>query len=126
TSTPLLERLKFLGIVATNMDEFFMIRVSGVQEQLRSQVRRRTHAGLTPAMQFHLIHEEAHKQYDLMYKCYREQLVPALEKHRIFILNPDEVTSKSRKELRERFDREIYPVLTPLAVDSGHPFPRLK
>ncbi|MDK2972561.1 MAG: polyphosphate kinase [Candidatus Sumerlaeota bacterium] len=125
-NTPLLERLKFLGIVATNLDEFFMIRVSGVQEQMRSNVRRRTLAGLTPAMQFHLINEEAHKQFDLMYKCYREEIVPALEKQKIYILNPQALSNKARKELRARFDREIYPVLTPLAVDSGHPFPRLK
>ncbi|MBX3729746.1 MAG: polyphosphate kinase 1 [Candidatus Sumerlaeia bacterium] len=125
-TTPLLERLKFLGIVATNLDEFFMIRISGVQEQMRSEVRRRSLAGLTPAMQYRQLHEECHRQFDLMYKCYREEIVPALEAHKIVVQNPATLSSRARKELRERFEREIYPVLTPLAVDSGHPFPRLK
>lgn len=124
--TPLLERVKFAGIVATNLDEFFMIRVSGVQDQVRSDVRRRSMAGLTPPERFQAIQTEAHKQVNALYKCYRESIAPSLEKNKVTIAHPRDLSRKLRKELRERFDREIYPVLTPLAVDSGHPFPRLK
>lgn len=124
--TPLLERIKFCGIVANNLDEFFMIRVSGVQEQIRSEIRRKTMAGLTPAMQFALIHQEAHRQIDALYECWTKELTPALERQRVCIVQPGKLARRVRRELRERFDRDVYPVLTPLAVDSGHPFPRLK
>jgi polyphosphate kinase len=125
-TTPLLERLKFLGIVATNLDEFFMVRVSGVQEHIISGIRRNTLAGYTPAMQFSLIHQEVHKQVEGLYACYRGAILPKLAEERIFITHPDELSRKVVRELRERFEREIFPVLTPLAVDAGHPFPRLK
>ena len=126
STTPLLERLKFLGIVATNLDEFFMVRVSGVQEQMKTGIRRRSSAGYTPAEQFSLIHEEAHKQVDEMYKCYREAILPQLDKNRIQISATKDLSPRLRKDMREYFEREIYPVLTPLAIDPGHPFPRLK
>jgi len=125
-TTPLLERLKFLGICSTNLDEFFMVRVSGVQEQIRSGVRRRSHSGLTPSEQFNLIHEEAHRQFDEMFECYREEILPGLERENIIVTQPSRLSAVHRRELRERFEREILPVLTPLAVDSGHPFPRLR
>ncbi len=124
--TPLLERLKFAGIVATNLDEFFMVRVSGVQEQMKTGIRIKSLAGYTPAMQFALAHQEVHRQFDELYKCYREVLLPNLEKQKIVVTSPDKLSRKARRELKERFDREVFPVLTPLAVDSGHPFPRLK
>ncbi|MCB2153431.1 polyphosphate kinase 1 [bacterium] len=125
-ATPLFERLKFLGIVATNLDEFFMVRVSGVQDQIFSGVRRRTPAGLSPSEQFNLIHQEAHAQVDALYDCFREEIVPRLADERILIMHPSSLSRKMQKHTRELYAKEIFPVLTPLAVDSGHPFPRLK
>ena len=125
-ATPLFERLKFLGIVATNIDEFFMVRVSGVQDQIFSGVRRRTVSGLSPTEQFNLIHQESHSQVDGLYKCFREEILPALAQERILIEHPAKLSRKLQKFVREMYAQEIFPVLTPLAVDSGHPFPRLK
>lgn len=126
SDTPLLERLKFLGIVSTNLDEFFMVRVSGVQEHVRSGIRRKSPAGLTPAQQFSMIHQEVHAQDEAMLRCFREDIVPALEAQDIYILPPGKLSRRAKKELRTRFDEQVFPVLTPLAVDAGHPFPRLK
>ncbi|MBI5154468.1 polyphosphate kinase 1 [Candidatus Poribacteria bacterium] len=125
-SNPLFERLKFLGIAVTNLDEFFMVRVSGVQEQIMSSVRVRNPAGYTPAMQFSLIHQEVRKQVERLYDCFREQILPTLSEEKIHLTHPSKLAPKLKKELREKFLDEIYPVLTPLAVDSGHPFPRLR
>lgn len=124
--TPLLERLKFLGITANNLDEFFMIRVSGVQEQILAGVTSRSHAGYAPQEQYELLHQGVRNQFETLYRCFREDIVPTLEAEKIGIARLDSLSRRVRKELRERFDKEFFPVLTPLAVDSSHPFPRLK
>jgi polyphosphate kinase len=125
-TVPLLERLKFLGIVQTNLDEFFMVRVSGVQEHIKNGIRRKSHAGLTPMQQFPLVHAEVHAQMREAYACWRDEIVPALARENIQILGRDAIKGKLAKDLLAKFEREIFPVLTPLAVDAGHPFPRLK
>mgnify|MGYP002622277163 CR=1 FL=1 len=104
--TPLLERVKFAGIVATNLDEFFMIRVSGVQEQMRSDVRRKSISGQTPGEQFQLVHAEAHKQFNALYKCWRDAILPELDKAKVQVAHPRDLSRKLRKELRERLARE--------------------
>jgi polyphosphate kinase len=125
-TTPLLERLKFLGIAQSNVDEFFMIRVSGIQDQVVSGVKRPNTAGYTPEEHFEKVHQHAHEQVKRMYACYNGMLVPALEKEGIHIRRMSDLNRAQRAYSREFFDRDVYPVLTPLAVDSGHPFPHLR
>ncbi|HMZ51567.1 MAG TPA: polyphosphate kinase 1, partial [Candidatus Sumerlaeota bacterium] len=125
-TTPLLERLKFLGIAQSNLDEFFMIRVAGIQDQISSGLKVPNAAGFTPEQHFEKVHQQARKQVKRMYDCYRQAVLPAMQKEKIFIRDMDDLTPKQRRFAREFFDREVYPVLTPLAVDSAHPFPHLR
>ncbi|MCC6547564.1 polyphosphate kinase 1 [Candidatus Sumerlaeota bacterium] len=125
-TTPLLERLKFLGIAQSNLDEFFMIRVAGIQDQISSGLRMPNAAGFTPEQHYEKVHQQARRQVKRMYDCYRQMLLPALQKKSIFVRSMDDLTPKQRKFARDFFDRQVYPVLTPLAVDSAHPFPHLR
>lgn len=125
-TTPLLDRLKFLGIASSNLDEFFMVRVSGIQEQLSAQVRLTTTAGYTPEEQFDQIHQSAREQLDRIYKCYQDQLYTSLVSEGIVHVLPEKLSRNQRKFLKDFFHREVFPALTPLAVDSGHPFPHLR
>ncbi len=125
-TTPLLERLRFLGIVASNLDEFFMVRVSGIQEQIAAEVRKRNPAGFLPEEHFKAVHEKAHEQVNRQYRCYNEHVLPALCEEGVSIRKVKELSTNPRQFVRRFFDREVFPVLTPLAVDSGHPFPHLR
>ncbi|MCC5877490.1 MAG: polyphosphate kinase 1 [Candidatus Sumerlaeia bacterium] len=125
-STPLLDRLKFLGIASSNLDEFFMVRVSGIQEQLSAQVRLRTAAGYTPEEQFNHIHEAAHLQLERIYSVYQDQVYSALAEEGIVHVSTESLSRNQRRFLKDFFHREVFPALTPLAVDSGHPFPHLR
>ncbi|MDX1971125.1 MAG: polyphosphate kinase 1 [Candidatus Sumerlaeia bacterium] len=126
TGTPLLERLKFLGITASNLDEFFMVRVSGVQEQAQSNVRITSQAGYSPMQLYALLHKQAKEQMGKMYECLNKEIIPALEEEKISFVEPATLAKKTAKDFRDRFYHEIFPALTPLAVDAGHPFPRVK
>lgn len=123
---PLLERVRFLGIASSNLDEFFMVRVSGIQEQLQADVRTRNSAGFTPEEQFERVHRRVHEQVARMYEALNRTLLPALATEGIYLRRSSELTRQQKAFLREYFDREVFPVLTPLAVDSGHPFPHLR
>jgi polyphosphate kinase len=125
-TTPLLERLKFLGIASSNLDEFFMVRVSGVQEQVEARVQTRNPAGFTPDEHFARVHEMAHRQVQRQYDCYRTQVAPAMARENIHLRNVKDLKGTQRRFVNQYFDREVFPVLTPLGVDSGHPFPHLR
>ncbi len=125
-STPLLERLRFLGIASSNLDEFFMVRVSGIQEQLEADVRVRNPAGFTPEEHFARVHERAHVQVDRMFRCFTTMVLPAMEREGIHVRRFQSLSRSQKEFVRAYFDREVFPVLTPLAVDSGHPFPHLR
>jgi polyphosphate kinase len=124
-ATPLLERLRFLSIFATNLDEFYMVRVSGLREQVEAGVATRGSDGWTPTETLEAISKyigpatEAHTRYFL------EDVVPALEAAGIHLAEVDQLERQDREYLREYFQDQVYPVLTPLAVDPGHPFPYL-
>lgn len=120
---PLLERVKFLSIVNSNLDEFFMIRVAGIQEQVRAQFGELSPDGMTPEQQLHAIHERVNTMAKEMCDCFWQDLHPALAESGIHLLKMDQVNSDDRAKLSELFAREIFPVLTPLAFDPGHPFP---
>jgi polyphosphate kinase len=122
---PLLERVKFLAIFSSNLDEFFMIRVSGLRRQLAAQVVETPPDGMTPAEQLMSIRQELLPMLARQSQCWHEDLLPKLEEAGIHILHYDELKRKQRKLLRRHFEREIFPALTPLAFDPGHPFPHI-
>jgi polyphosphate kinase len=122
---PLLERVKFLSIFASNLDEFFMIRVSGLRRQLAAEVTETPPDGMTPAEQLASIRERLVPQLERHSECWHKDLEPKLQAEGIDILRYDELKRKQRKLLRQHFERDIYPTLTPLAFDPGHPFPHI-
>lgn len=124
---PLLERLKFLSIVSTNLDEFFMIRVAGLKRQLLTgDVLEMPPDGLSPAEQLAAISARAHRMVRDQYSLYREQLVSALDGAGIALGEGAGLSPETDARMREYFKEEIYPVLTPMVIDPGHPFPHLR
>lgn len=125
SSNPLLERVKFLAIFANNLDEFFMIRVSGLREQVAAGVIETPPDGLTPSQQLTAIHKRLLPMLEQQYACLRDDALPALEKYHITIQRYHSLSDDRKEALQQYFDREIFPVLTPLAVDPGRPFPHI-
>ena len=121
--TPLLERLKFLAIFSSNLDEFFMVRVAAIEQQIAAYVTSRTPDGLLPTEQLKRINEALRPLVATQHRCLNEQLLPELAKYDIHLLHYSDLTSEQKDYLEDYFDRHIFPVLTPLAVDPGHPFP---
>ncbi len=120
---PLLERLKFLSIFSTNLDEFFMVRVSGLQEQLEANPMMLSPDGLTPATQLRQISERLRTLLELQMRCLLKQVLPGLERYSVHIIPYGKLNKEQREDLRQFFNDRIYPVLTPLSVDPSHPFP---
>lgn len=124
-SVPLLERVKFLSIFSSNLDEFFMIRVAGLRRQLTGGVLTAPPDGMTPAEQLAAIRERILPMISSSGRCWNEEVRPALSEAGINILPYGELKRKQRKLMRRHFRREIFPALTPLAFDPGHPFPHI-
>jgi polyphosphate kinase len=122
---PLLERVKFLAIFANNLDEFFMIRVSGLRRQLQSGVLAGPPDGMTPSEQLAAIRRELLPQLAAQMDCWQSDLSKALREADLSVLSYDDLKGKQRKLLRRHFKREIFPALTPLAFDPGRPFPHI-
>ena len=122
-SWPLLERIKFLAIFHSNLDEFFMIRVSGLHEQLEASVTERSADGLSAPEQLRLIREIVLHDADLAMRTLREDLQPKLAEAGVRILAWEDIEPERRKELASYFESVVFPVLTPLAFDPAHPFP---
>ncbi|MEM6253064.1 MAG: polyphosphate kinase 1 [Cyanobacteria bacterium P01_D01_bin.156] len=120
--TPMLERLKFLAIFSNNLDEFFMVRVAGIKKQIAAQVTRRTADGRTPSDHLQAISQKLRPTVAEQHDCFL-QVIGQLRPHGIHLLNYDELNSKQVTYLQTYFEEQIFPVLTPLAVDPGHPFP---
>ena len=125
-SVPLYERIKFLGIVSSNLDEFFMVRVAGLKQQLSGEVEEVPADGMTPQEQLAAISHRAHAFVEAQYKYWNDDLVPALAREGIRIVKPAEVGPEELAALDASFKTEIFPVLTPIAIDPGHPFPHLR
>ena len=123
-NNPLLEKLKFLAITSSNLDEFFMIRVAGLKHQKESNFKKRDIANMTAEEQLCEISKECHKLVEQQY-IYLKNIVKSLESEGIIFTEPDKLTNKQKQWLNKYFEREIFPVVTPLAVDSSHPFPFL-
>lgn len=122
-STPLLERLKFLSIFSTNLDEFFMIRVSGLKEQIAEGVRGTSRDGMTATQQLRAIRERVPQLLDEQMKCLHEDVLPKLAAEDIRIVSHGDLTKDEKKRLERYFLKYVFPVLTPQAVDESHPFP---
>jgi len=125
-SVPLVERLKFVAIVASNLDEFFMVRVAGLKQQLSGNVAETPPDGLTAAEQLAAISTRAHAMMTDLYGAWRNDIEPGLARVGIRRVAPAELTPDQKAHLSAYFAREVWPVLTPLAVDPGHPFPMLR
>ncbi|MBM7867861.1 RNA degradosome polyphosphate kinase [Heliobacterium gestii] len=124
-TNPLLERLKFLAIVSSNLDEFFMVRVAGVQDQKEAGLQKRDPSGLTPSAQLKLIAERTHRMVEDQYAHLMNNLLPELKEKGIHFLRCQELNRNQRIFVENHFEHVIYPVLTPLAVDQSRPFPLL-
>src|SRR6516225_828889 len=123
---PLLERLKFLAIFGSNLDEFFMVRVGGLQQKVQVGIAVGSGADrMPPREQVERISQLSHQLTADQYAILLNDILPALEKEGIVIRGQKELTEADRKHLNEVYHREIHPVLTPLAIDPVHPFPHL-
>ena len=125
-TVPLLERIKFLAIFASNLDEFFMVRVGGLQQKVQAGIAVGSGADrMAPRDQLAAIGATVREMFQSGYQCLREQLLPALEKEGIFLRLHKDANHQQKDALTAYFRRDIFPVLTPLAIDQGHPFPHL-
>ena len=122
-SNPLFERLKFLSIFSSNLDEFFMIRVAALKDQVDANFSKPDPAGLTPKQQLKKISNRTHEIVDEQYNALNRVLLLGLKKNGINLINCNEISNNQRLYLEEYFMSEVYPVLTPMAVDSSRPFP---
>ena len=123
TRTPLLERLKFLAIVGTNLDEFYMVRVAGVRRQVAAGLNRTGRDGLTPAELLDRIDERVREMLTEQARILEEEVLPELAEHGVRLLRIGDLDANERLAVDAFFDAQVFPVLTPLAVDPGHPFP---
>lgn len=124
-AVPLAERLKFLSICVSNLDEFFMVRVAGIRQQQVGDIRDRTAEGLSPAQQLAAISVRAHAHAQKTSQCFMD-LQPALKELGVRLLSMRELDGVQRAHLDQVFRRDVLPALTPLAIDPGHPFPHLR
>ncbi len=123
--TPSLEKLKFVSIFSSNLDEYFMVRVGGLSRILNADVDSIDASGRTVRQQLDEIAEKVRALVTEQYGCIMKDVLPRLTKARMFIHRIDTLDKKERKRLEEYFEAQVFPVLTPLAVDAGHPFPFL-
>ncbi|MCJ7658288.1 MAG: polyphosphate kinase 1 [Anaerolineales bacterium] len=122
-NNPLLERVKFLGIVGSILDEFFMVRVAGLKKQVAAGVVELPPDGMTPAAQIAAIRKVAYQLMVQSGECLRDDILPRLNEAGIHILDYDALNSKQKEGVKSYFDEVVFPVLTPLGFDPGHPFP---
>ena len=120
---PLLERANFAAIFASNLDEFFMVRVAGLKRRIDSGIAVPSAAGLSPRQQLRAISETAHRLQDEHAHYTIDTILPELEKEHIVLLTWDKLTSSEQERLSRYYRQQVFPVLTPLAVDPAHPFP---
>jgi polyphosphate kinase len=122
---PLLERVKFISIFETNLDEFIMIRLAGLKDQIDSQKSLLSLDGRTAEQQLADVRKHLAPLVQEVRQYWKKELVPLLAKEHIYVLNYEELSESQREAMRNYFEEEVFPVLTPLAVDTGHPFPHI-
>ncbi|HEY5943065.1 MAG TPA: polyphosphate kinase 1 [Solirubrobacterales bacterium] len=123
SEVPLLERARFCGIYANNLDEFFMVRVAGLFDQLDAGIEARGPDGLTPKEQIDATQRRVLELDDRLCKCFNGDLRPALEQHGINIVTLETASAEERREIDARFEQQVFPALTPLVIGLGRPFP---
>ncbi len=119
----LLERVKFIGIVCNNLDEFFQKRVGGLKRQIEAGIRNLPVDGMTPQSQLTAIRDDVKKMIQTYRDCFLFDLIPELKRHGIHIERYDDLNRHQKQTLEKYFNQQLYPILTPLAVDQSHPFP---
>jgi polyphosphate kinase len=124
-TVPLLERVKFLAIFSSNLDEFFMVRVAELKRRIRAGDTTAGPDGLSPTEALAAVADKVHRLVDAQHRCYLEELGPILASEGIRLVRPKEVTAEQERFLEDYFRRTLMPILTPLAIDPGHPFPHL-
>lgn len=122
---PLLERMKYLAFVSSNLDEFFEIRVAGLMQQVKSGVIERGPDGLGPKEQLRRIQNIVKRLVNDHYSCWEKQIMPGLAEEGVLFSDYDGLTRNEKKWVEQYFDEQVFPVLTPLAIDPAHPFPQL-
>src|SRR5215469_7888192 len=120
---PLLERVNFIAIFETNLDEFIMIRLAGLKDQIDMHAAMRSPDGRTAAQQLAAVRQRLAPLVQEVRQYWRNELLPLLTGQHIHLLDYEQLDEKQRNVMRLYFEQEIFPVLTPLAVDQGHPFP---
>ncbi len=124
-NNPLLERVKFLAILGSNLDEFFMVRVAGLRKQVEAGVIEVPPDGMTPSEQLAAIRKVALQLMVEARECFRYEIMPALTKAGIHLLSYEELNNRQKESVDQYFEQVIFPVLTPMAFDPGHPFPHI-
>lgn len=122
-TNPLLERLKFISIFSNNLDEFIMVRVAGLVSQVRSGYPLKDSSGIYPEECLKIISSRLHELIKIQYDCFNNQIIKELEKNNIFIYNKDTIPEIYIQNLREKFVKKYFLMLTPMAIDQSHPFP---
>jgi len=122
-SNKVLERIKFLAIVCSNLDEFFQKRVGGLKRQLLAGVKELTVDGMTPSDQLKVVRREVHDMIETYRSCFFDDLLPKLEKKGILIKSYNDLADNQKSVCDRYFQKQVYPIVTPLAVDESHPFP---
>ncbi len=124
---PLLERLKFISITSSNLDEFFMVRVASLRDMVHADYRKCDIAGMTPKEQLAAINTHTRELVNLQYQTYNRSLVPLMHQNHIFVLDAYEKLNEEQAAFVDRyFEENVYPVLTPMAVDASRPFPLIR
>lgn len=123
---PLLERVRFLGIVASNLDEFFEVRVAGLKQQIEHDSDDSGPDGMSARETFSAIRQDVLELIEDQYRLWNRELRPSLAEHGIYLHDFEDLSQPDRKWASDYFRKEVFPVLTPLAVDASHPFPQLQ
>lgn len=123
---PLFERMKFLSITASNLDEFFMVRIASLKDMVNAGYKKKDIAGMTPQEQLGALNEKTHAFCEKQYTTYNRSLLPKLSEAGLEIVTFNSLSEKEEEFLEEYFHKNVYPVLTPMAIDSSRPFPLIQ
>ncbi len=123
-SLPPLERMKFIAIYGTNLDEFYMIRVAGLKALFKARIQETAIDKITPTEQLERIHKTLHKEHKTLESSFKE-IMKELKEHNVYIKNYSKLTERQQEIIKEQFFEQIYPVIMPIAIDATHPFPHL-
>ena len=121
---PPLERLKFIAIYGTNLDEFYMIRVAGLKALFKARIQETAIDKITPTEQLETIHKTLHKEHKTLESSFKE-IMRELKEYDVYVKNYSKLSDRQQEEIKEQFFEQIYPVIMPIAIDATHPFPHL-